>query len=456
MKLCLIVLLSKLSFPLVTVTAPQSLVSAVSSDGRGSIKYAVSTFGELSYSETFDVELIAPPADNLFGCEPLPSSNTTAHAVWMFKRGECTYSKKAFNGQQAGAFAVITYHNDREVNISDVIPIADTIYTAIKIPIILIENASGEKIIEAIRAGQPVQARIHFEMPVSKSSRVSTELWLNPSYMEGYAFLIEFREIYEKLWDKIDFSPRYKYKNLTAEPTHDPKSCFSNGAFCATATHGFDPTSLLREGLRQICIFNFSKKEENRFDLWFRYAHGYADCIAQKMDNSLNDYKPCFYKIADKMPMQPELVKEIEMCVEGSIEKPEDPHSSRNNLLEEHQNTAEYRGLFIVPAFLINRKLVKESLKPAVIFSALCEVFKEKPQICLKESTVTPTIEIQSSIFSRLVRFLAVGWILCGVLALLLLFVWARKLLIVLMHKEINMEVRNHIDEYMKYSEKSQ
>ena len=96
----------------------------------GAIAYSVSTFGSIPYTEKEYITLLLPAAGNELGCRPLerPSHlNKSDKIVWLVKRGECTYSKKAFIAQQSGAYAVMVYHNSAGVNVNNVIPCSDSI-----------------------------------------------------------------------------------------------------------------------------------------------------------------------------------------------------------------------------------------------------------------------------------------------------------------------------------------
>ena len=97
------------------------------------------------------VQVVVPiQGDNDTGCDPMqpPKDLLQQRFVWLVERGDCTYSKKAFIAQQSGAYALLVYHNDPEVDVSNVIPCADSIYNNVKIPIILISEEDGIAIAE--------------------------------------------------------------------------------------------------------------------------------------------------------------------------------------------------------------------------------------------------------------------------------------------------------------------
>lgn len=101
----------------------------------GNVKYTVSTFGSIPYTEKDYIQVVTAPKDNGYGCRGLvrPSNLTESDKfVWLVKRGQCTYSKKAFIAQQSGAFAVLVYHNQQNVDVSNIIPCADSVCKMIR------------------------------------------------------------------------------------------------------------------------------------------------------------------------------------------------------------------------------------------------------------------------------------------------------------------------------------
>jgi len=113
------------------ISFPDDLKSQFNSEGDvGSITYTVSTFGNIPYTEKEYIELYLPSTDNLFGCNNLEKpKNAGNHGkyAWLVQRSECTYSKKAFIAQQSGAYVSIVYHNQPNVDVTEIIPCADSI-----------------------------------------------------------------------------------------------------------------------------------------------------------------------------------------------------------------------------------------------------------------------------------------------------------------------------------------
>lgn len=111
----------------IQVLEPQSLISSLEGDGK--LNYVTSTFGELLYSERLLINLVMPPPTNIEGCNSFtaPQGFEGRRYAWLLKRGTCTYSKKAFEAQRSGAYAIIVYYNQPNTDIQSIIPISDSV-----------------------------------------------------------------------------------------------------------------------------------------------------------------------------------------------------------------------------------------------------------------------------------------------------------------------------------------
>ena len=63
--------------------------------------------------------------------------------MFFVKRGNCTYSKKAYNAFNAGAKAVLVYYDDPDTDIEYIIPVADSIYKDVATPVLLVSARTG-------------------------------------------------------------------------------------------------------------------------------------------------------------------------------------------------------------------------------------------------------------------------------------------------------------------------
>lgn len=108
-----------------------------------------------------------------------------------------------------------------------------------------------------------------------KVSHLNFEYWINPTNLRSYEFLIEFEETLEKFQKYLSFNPLYKFKNMVGTSGEDnlKKHCFSKGVFCSD-DNNFEYSSVLMEGIRQICIAKLPALGK-KLDFWWKYIKGY-------------------------------------------------------------------------------------------------------------------------------------------------------------------------------------
>lgn len=429
---------------------PSGLVQSLG--GSGEIKFSISTFGELLYTETSMIRVISPSDAELTGCESLtlPKGMKGEKFIWLVKRGGCTYSKKAFISQQTGAFAVLVYHNDPDTSIDNIIPISDSIYSNIKIPIILIKNADGVRIRDFTSKEELVTAKIHLEVLRGSTTHVSAEYWMNPASLESYKFILAFSEFADGLGDVLDFKVLYKFRNLSGDSDASKNLCFANGRFCATETFGFEPNSVLREGVRQICIWNISEKRKDKHTFWKQYIRAYKDCVEDKLELMIRGAPPCFSTITSVLRLENSLIDEINSCVDASYENKSSPQTSRNFLLESNENSFEYSQVYLVPALFLNGNLVKERLSPVIVLSAICDKLEAKPAICSTYFTnsIDWDYNRKESFNKSVIAIVSIAAI--GFIVLFAILCLVRQCASRSVSSEISFDIKNHVTEYMR------
>lgn len=92
-------------------------------------------------------------------------------------------------------------------------------------------------------------------------NHLDIEYWLNPTSIEAYNFITFFKPKLEGFKDFIAFSPKYKFQNLSKVYEEDflKEHCFQKGEFCFVDNLQFNSESVLKEGLRQICLWEISQ-----------------------------------------------------------------------------------------------------------------------------------------------------------------------------------------------------
>ena len=117
----LVLLLASCISGQITITGPSA-----ASTGTSPIPISLSSFGSaFSYKTETRLSLILPAEDNVFGCSRIDSRQ--GRFAILVKQGECTFSKKAFVAQIAGATAVVVFDERSSDDISSITPVSDSI-----------------------------------------------------------------------------------------------------------------------------------------------------------------------------------------------------------------------------------------------------------------------------------------------------------------------------------------
>ena len=98
-------------------------------------------------------DLIA--ADPIDACEPLPAGSLSG-GIGFIARGTCDFSVKLTNAANAGAIAVLMYTNENPKTVMG----GDATPESLSIPAVMIDNAPGLAILEAIEGGATVNATL--------------------------------------------------------------------------------------------------------------------------------------------------------------------------------------------------------------------------------------------------------------------------------------------------------
>lgn len=121
MKLVLLLLAAGAARAQIDVIGP---VDAATNETQ--IQMSLSAFGSaFSYTQETQLTLFLPPKENETGCAKLDARQ--GHFAFLLKQGECTFSKKAFVAQTAGAVAVVVYTDNPNIDVMTITPVSDSI-----------------------------------------------------------------------------------------------------------------------------------------------------------------------------------------------------------------------------------------------------------------------------------------------------------------------------------------
>lgn len=459
MKYSIIILLFGTSLSTLQIIQPESLKKDFKNDdNEGEIDYSVSLFGEILYTKSTSIQVVIPKKkDNESGCDSLtqPKSKLLNKTVWLVKRGGCTYSKKAYIAQQSGAYAVLVYHDDPEAIIDTVIPLADSTFNNIEIPIILISNKDGLILKNYLDKKDDLLLSLDIDTPGDVVEHVNSEYWMSPISLKSYEFLMQFKYSLDELGNKVSFKPSYKFKTIynTRNEGFLKEHCFYKGEYCVLEDVKLSPVSVLQEGIRQICLWNLGSSSENpnMKNVWWNYISSYKSCLEKKLNKKTKDTLDCYEEILDNLYVGTDLQKDLENCIENSYIDKNDFYNSDNLLLKEDKNSYKFSQIYLVPAFFINDQLVKEELMNSVIVSAICDKLITRPDICFNfDNPISGSVARVKKDNGLLVFSLI---LLIGICILFLIIVCIKRQMNNKIDSEVNEEIQNHVTEYMRIRE---
>lgn len=274
----------------ITVLSPYDLMSKHDA--------AIANFGVPDYGGSLIGSLVYPSKGSI-GCTPFEGdkpykSKSSRPTILLLDRGECYFALKVWNGQQAGAAAVLVADTIDEPLITmdspDESSDADGFIDKIEIPSVLIGHSFGEKLKEALKKGDQDHVLVKIDWSESMphpDQRVEYELWTNSNDECGIRcdeqmnFVKNFKghaQILEK-GGYTQFTPHYItwYCPRAFVLSDQCKSqCINNGRYCAPDpeqdfSEGYQGKDVVFENLRQLCVHRVAN-ETNRSWVWWDYV----------------------------------------------------------------------------------------------------------------------------------------------------------------------------------------
>ena len=349
---------------------------------------------------------------------------------------------------------MLVAHDDPKVNIENIIPYSKPDDGEVKIPIILLGNFDSGLIFKYKEENdEDIIVSISIEETGAQTKIVRAEFWLNSIYPDSYTIFSKMEEVLNNFGDKVEFTPKYKFKNLVNKG--HPKSfiqehCYSNGRFCQVENEEIEPMTAIEEALRQICLW----KETNGVSvtnaatkaLFWRYISSYTQCL-KGFEFSHKGKLNCSERSFEMGDVPQEIINKVEQC-KG---EPSPDSQSAKMLLTENENEYIYSDIYLVPAFFVNDIMVKEKLNESTIITAICDNLEDKPAYCdtfYMGNSKNQTSAIKDNMFGLL--FLAIAGIVTILTVLLVIF---RSKINTGVNREIYNEVNQYVSDYMKMEE---
>ncbi|VFQ97470.1 unnamed protein product [Cuscuta campestris] len=373
---------------------------------------SISDFGVPKYGGSLVGSVVYPDkgGDAALGCSPFQGyqpfkSKTARPSILLLDRGDCYFSMKVWNGQQAGAAAVLVADTYNEPLITMVSPDEssdkDGYIEKIGIPSALIEKSFGDTLKEALRRGKDEEVVIKMDWTESMphpDERVEYELWTNGNDECGKScddqmdFIKNFKghaQILEKGGFTM-FTPHYVtwYCFTPFSKSSQCKSqCINHGRYCAPDpdqdfSKGYDGKDVVLENLRQLCVHRVANGSGKSWVWWDYVTDFHIRCSMKNKQYT----KECAQQVLKALNLP---IGRIEKCM-GDPEADAD-----NELLKAEQALQIGRGnrgdVIMLPTMVINDVQYRGKLERSAVLKAICAGFKEtsEPAICLNAELET-------------------------------------------------------------------
>ncbi|XP_052174266.1 vacuolar-sorting receptor 1-like [Diospyros lotus] len=376
---------------------------------KGVYESSIGNFGVPQYGGTLVGTVVYPEA-NQKACKSFKDveiyfkSKPGGLPVFLLAdRGDCYFTLKAWNAQNAGAAAILVADHRTEPLITMDTPeeedaLADYLKD-INIPAALISKDFGDKIKKALSSNELVKINLDWtESLLHPDERVEYELWTDsndecgPKCDNHIEFLKSFKgaaQILEKN-GYTQFTPHYitwycpEAHRLSLQCMYQ---CINYGRYCAPDPEqdyrtGYDGRDVVVENLRQACLFKVAN-ESGKPWLWWDYVTDFAIRCPMK-EHKYN--KDCANEIIKSLGMD---VKKVDECIGDTDEDVENP------VLKAEQEARADKGLrgdvTMLPTLVINNRQYRGKMEKNPVLRAICSGFQEttEPPICLTEDIET-------------------------------------------------------------------
>ncbi|GAB4833128.1 Vacuolar-sorting receptor 1 [Ancistrocladus abbreviatus] len=382
------------------VTSPKSL--------RDVYECAIGNFGVPKYGGTM-VGTVVYPKSNQKACKTFSGFDIAIKSkaggrpvFFLADRGECYFTLKAWNAQNAGAASILVVDDRIEPLITMDVPEEDaqpTYLQNITIPSALISKALGEQMKRALSDGEMVNINLDWrESLPHPDERVEYEFWTNsndecgPKCDSQIHFVKNFKGIAQILERKgyTKFVPHYItwYCPVAFLSSKQCQSqCINHGRYCAPDpeqdfSRGYDGKDVVVQNLRQVCLFKVAN-ESGKPWLWWDYVSDFAIRCPMKEKKYT---KECADRVMMSLGVD---LQKVETCVG-------DPDADKENpILKAEQETQIGHGprgdVTILPTLVINNRQYRGKLDKGAVLKAICAGFEEttEPSLCLTSDIET-------------------------------------------------------------------
>ncbi|KAA8517719.1 hypothetical protein F0562_015222 [Nyssa sinensis] len=320
----------------------------------------------------------------------------TLPIILLADRGDCYFTLKVRNAQDAGASAILVVDDRIEPLITMDTPEEDDgpddYLKNLTIPSAFITKAFGDNIKSALSRGDLVNINLDLSNSFPHpDERVKYEFWTNSNYECGpkcenqIEFVKNFKGAAQMLEQKghAQFTPHYitwycPEAFLLSKLCRS--QCINRGRYCALDPEegfrrGYEGRDVVVQNLREACFFKVAN-ESGKPWLWWDYVNDFAIWCPMK-EKKYN--KQC----ADQV------IQSLGSRLTNALETP--MQIKRNPVLKAEQEAQMGEGthgaVTISPTLIINNKHYRGKLDKETVLKAICSGFQQttKPAIYLSE-----------------------------------------------------------------------
>ncbi|KAL8214820.1 hypothetical protein R6Q57_004269 [Mikania cordata] len=317
-------------------------------------------------------------------------------------RGDCYFTYKAWNAQNAGAAALLVTDDKAESVITMDLPKLDskTDYLQnLTISSGFITHSLGVSIKKALENNDLVLVNLDWtEALPHPDERVEYEFWTNSNDECGLKcddqlnFVKNFKEVAQKLEQNghTRFTPHYITWYCPEEYVSSTKcksQCINHGRYCAPDPEedfgkGYTGKEVVVQNLIQACLFK-AANEAGKPWIWWDYVTDFSNLCRMKDQKYNND---CAREVISSLGVD---IKKIDECV-GNSEA-----DTENAILKAEQAAQIGNGtrgdVTIQPTLVINNRQYRGLLDKNAVLKAICSGFKEttEPALCLSNEIET-------------------------------------------------------------------
>jgi len=308
--------------------------------------------------------------------------------ILIVKRGGCSFVQKARNAQ-SGGYSMILIVNNMKTSIKNIIMSDDGSGNDIYIPIVMISQDDGTKIINYLENNKSskVFAEINFLKKKDNYKNIDVKIFISSSELRAYELFNNLAQYIYKFGNQVNFIPIYVVHRAPFYDEENPIrviNCVSKGKYCyfpKETTITKDGQAIIMEDLRQKCLYDITK-ESNNINNYFNYIKNFhSECLIKDKNPKFNDN--CSKSVLQSLGYS---IRNIESCIANSYNVKDlmsNLYIDNENIIlrNEYDELLKYK-LTSFPSVVINDKPLEGIIKESKIISEVCNLVKDKPDFC--------------------------------------------------------------------------